>query len=324
MTAQYGPGIPPRSAVDLPTRLRHGDDGPRRAEGARGDLGRDATSLAGLLGLTVDPGEYRGRFVADAHLLNTRGTLWGGCGLAAAIAFVQACGGRDCVWAHTQFLAPVHAGQEVELSIDPATGGLSQVVVRATAAGRLVFLAGGTFSRVSGAVNRFGPAGDWAPDPDGCPPREYPTWLDFPRDGVISLVEQRWARPARTDLDGRPGGGSSALWLRLRPRLPVHAAVLALLGDFAPVGLIEATGEMAAGTSLDNSLRIVAVPTGEWVLLDVRVEAIVRNVAQVRGRMYDRTGALVATVSQTTLVHRVRSRAPASQHGRPSPAPTAG
>ncbi len=236
-----------------------------------------------MLGLTVDPGEYRGRFVADAHLLNTRGTLWGGCGLAAAIAFVQACGGRDCVWAHTQFLAPVHAGQEVELSVDPATGGLSQVVVRATAAGRLVFLAGGTFSRVSGAVNRFGPAGDWAPDPDGCPPREYPTWLDFPRDGVISLVEQRWARPARTDLDGRPGGGSSALWLRLRPRLPVHAAVLALLGDFAPVGLIEATGEMAAGTSLDNSLRIVAAPTGEWVLLDVRVEAIVRNVAQVRG-----------------------------------------
>ncbi|CAJ63040.1 hypothetical protein; putative Thioesterase domains [Frankia alni ACN14a] len=276
-----------------------------------------------MLGLTVDPGELRGSFVADTHLLNTRGTLWGGCGLAAAIAFVQACGGRDCVWAHTQFLSPVRAGEEVELSVDPGTGGLSQAVVRATAAGRLVFLAGGTFSRVSGVVSRFGPAGDWAPDPDGCPPREYPTWLEFPRDGVISLVEQRWARPARTDLDGRPGGGSSALWLRLRPRLPLDAAVLALLGDFAPVGLIEATGDMAAGTSLDNSLRIVSPPVGEWVLLDVRVEAIVRNVAQVRGRMYDRAGALVATVSQTTLVHRVRPPSPVSRGDHLSPASTA-
>ncbi|EIV91119.1 acyl-CoA thioesterase II [Frankia sp. QA3] len=323
MTDPCEPGIPPRPAADLPTQLRPGA-GPQRADRSRGDLRGDATSLAELLGLTVDPGEYRGRFVADAHLLNTRGTLWGGCGLAAAIAFVQACGGRDCLWAHTQFLAPVHAGEEVELSVDPGSGGLSQVVVRATAAGRLVFLAGGTFSRVTGAVSRFGPDGDWAPDPDGCPPREYPTWLDFPRDGVISLVEQRWARPARTDLDGRPGGGRSALWLRLRPRLPLHAGVLALLGDFAPVGLIEATGDMAAGTSLDNSLRIVTVPTGEWVLLDVRVEAIVRNVAQVRGWMYDRTGALVATVSQTALVHRVRPPASASRDDRPSPAPTAG
>ncbi|MCM3925075.1 thioesterase family protein [Frankia sp. AiPs1] len=323
MTDPCEPGIQPRPAADLPTPLGQGN-GPRRAEWSRGELRRDAASLAGMLGLTVDPAQCRGRFVADPHLLNTRGTLWGGCGLAAAIAFVQACGGRDCVWAHIQFLSPVQAGEEVELSVEAGTGGLSQAVVRATAAGRLVFLAGGTFSRVSGVVSRFGPAGDWAPDPDVCPAREYPTWLDFPRDGVISLVEQRWARPARTDLDGRPGGGSSALWLRLRPRFPLDAAVLALLGDFAPVGLIEATGHMAAGTSLDNSLRIVAPPTGEWVLLDVRVEAIVRNVAQVRGRMYDRTGALVATVSQTTLVHRVRPPSPASRDDQPAPAPTAG
>jgi acyl-CoA thioesterase len=263
----------------------------------------------------VSPRDLRGHFVAAPHLLNTRGTLWGGGGLAAAIAFVQACGGRECVWAQAQFLAPVRAGETVELSVDPEGGGLSQAAVRATAGGRTVFLAGGTFGRTAGAVTRFGPSADWAPHPDDCPPREYPAWLSFPRDGVISLVEQRWARPARVVLDGTPGTGRSAVWLRLRPSLPLTGATLALLADFAPVGLIEAIGDMSVGTSLDNHVRMVAPPTGEWVVLDVRVETIIRNVAHLRARMYDATGALVATVGQSILVHRVRPPGPVAPAG---------
>ncbi|MCK9895834.1 acyl-CoA thioesterase domain-containing protein [Frankia sp. AgB32] len=271
---------------------------------AERDPRRDATSAADLLGLTVDAEARRGAFVAAPHLLNARRTLWGGCGLAAAIAFAQACGARECVWAQAQFVGPVHAGATVELRADG--GALSQAAVRATAEGRTVFRAGGTFGRATGAVTRFAPSGSWAPDPLDCPPREYPAWLTFPRDGVLSLVEQRWARPPRTVLDGTPGTGRSALWLRLVPPLPLTGAALALLADFTPVGLIEAIGDMSMGTSLDNQLRVIAAPVGEWILLDVRVEAIVRNVAQLRARMYDAAGALVATAGQAALVHRVR------------------
>ncbi len=272
---------------------------------AERDIRRDATSVADLLGLTVGAEDRRGAFVAAPHLLNSRGTLWGGCGLAAAIAFTQARGARECVWAQAQFVGPVLAGATVRLRVD-ADGGLTQGAVQATVDGRTVFRAGGTFGRATGSVTRFAPSGSWAPDPLDCPPREYPDWLTFPRDGVLSLVEQRWARPPRTVLDGTPGTGRSALWLRLVPPLPLTGAALALLADFTPVGLIEAIGDMSMGTSLDNQLRVIAVPVGEWILLDVRVEAIVRNVAQLRARMYDTSGALVATAGQAALVHRVR------------------
>ncbi|MCL9758954.1 thioesterase family protein [Frankia sp. AiPa1] len=275
-----------------------------------------------LSSLEVDPGQRRGRFVAARHLLNTKGTLWGGCGLAAAIDLVRACGGRECLWAQTHFLAPVQCGETVELAIEPY-GGLSQAVVRATARGRVVFVATGTFGRPSGAITRFAPPADWAPRPADCPLRTYPDWLTFDRDGVLCLVEQRWARPQRSTLDGTPGVGRSALWLRLRRPGPsgqagqvlagpaLTASALAVLADFAPVGLIEAVGDMTYGTSLDNHLRLIAVPAGEWILLDVQVEAVVRNVAQMRAHMYDEGGALVATVSQSTLVHRVRPPRPA-------------
>ncbi len=271
-------------------------------------------ALGELLGLTVDAQAGPGRFVAARHLRNTRGTLWGGCGLAAAIEVVRRRGGRECLWAQTHFLGPVQAGEAVELALEPY-GGLSQAVVRATVDGRVVFVTTGTFGRRSQDVTRFAPAADWAPPPSQCPPRTFPDWLTFDRGGVMSLVEQRWARPQRTTLDGTPGRGRSALWLRMRTPGPsgrvladaeLTASALAVLGDFAPVALIEALGDITYGTSLDNHLRVVAVPSGEWILLDVRVEAVVRNVAQLRASMYDHTGALVATVGQSTLVHRVR------------------
>ncbi|SNQ45987.1 Acyl-CoA thioesterase (modular protein) [Frankia canadensis] len=273
----------------------------------------EAASITQLLGLTVDPVRRRGRFVAADHLLNTRGTLWGGCGLAAAMEFVRVCGGRDGVWAQTQFLAPVEAGRTVDLEIDPAGRGLSQAVVRATVEGRPVFVTSGTFGRGGGDVTRFAPPAHWAPAPEDCPPREYPTWLDYRDDGLVSLLDQRWARPARVDLDGTPGTGRSALWLRLRPPLAPAGAALAVLGDLAPAALIEAIGDMAFGTSLDNHLRLVApacgpavLPAGEWILLDVRVEGIVRNVAHLGGRMYAGDGTLIAVTGQSVLVHRVR------------------
>lgn len=273
---------------------------------------RDATSVADLLGLVVDPAARRGRFVAAAHLLNTRGTLWGGCALAVALEFVRACGGRDGVWAQTQFLQPVQEGQTVDLAVDPAGGGLSQATVRATVDGRPVFVASGTFGRGGEAI-RYAPPATWAPPAADCPPREYPAWLDYRPDGLISLLDQRWARPARADLDGTPGTGRSALWLRLHPPLAPTRAALALLADLAPAGLIEAIGDMAFGTSLDNHLRLVPVagPTtpariGGWVLLDIRVEAIVRNVAHLSGHLYDSDGALIAVAGQSVLVHRVR------------------
>ncbi|MCM3887479.1 acyl-CoA thioesterase domain-containing protein [Frankia sp. R82] len=316
--AVFSPVAPPAAGPAQATRpMSTGlDSQPRPRTPPGGDP--VPTAVGELLALTVDPSARHGRFVAARHLRNTRGTLWGGFGLAAAVELVRRCGGRECLWAQTHFLGPVQAGETVDLTLEPYSG-LSQAVVRATVNDRVVFVTTGSFGRPSGAVTRFAPAADWAPPPLDCPLRTFPDWLTFDRGGVMSLVEQRWARPQRTTLDGTPGHGRSALWLRMRTPGPsgrvlagaeLTAPVLAVLGDFAPVGLIEALGDITYGTSLDNQLRVVAAPSGEWILLDVRVEAVVRHVAQLRAEVYDATGALVATVGQSTLVHRVRPTQP--------------
>src|SRR5438445_11816283 len=93
---------------------------------------------------------------------------------------------------------------------------------------------------------------DVAP-PEAAPPRPL-------RDGqegtVTDRLEMRLA-VARPDGESSvsPEDGRSALWVRL-PEPEVTAAMLAVVGDYVPVGLGPALGRQASMNSLDNTLRV--------------------------------------------------------------------
>ena len=107
------------------------------------------------------------------------------------------------------------------------------------------------------------------------------------------------------DLDGTPNAdGRSALWARLPDLLESSAATLAILGDYVPFGISQALGVMGGGNSLDNALRIVQVVPTEWVLLDIRIDAVADGFGTGTVLLWAEDGTLLATASQSTIVRR--------------------
>ncbi len=104
------------------------------------------------------------------------------------------------------------------------------------------------------------------------------------------------------DLDGfKAEGGHSSLWARI-PDLEPSAATLAVLGDYVPFGIGQALGEAAGGNSLDNTLRISHLVPTEWVLIDIRIEAIANGFGHGHVYLWSEDGTLMATASQSTIV----------------------
>ncbi|MEJ7585719.1 MAG: hypothetical protein WKF43_16925, partial [Acidimicrobiales bacterium] len=96
--------------------------------------------------------------------------------------------------------------------------------------------------------------------------------------------------------------GRSALWARIPEVLDPSAAALAILGDYVPFGIGQALGQPAGGNSLDNTLRIARLVPTEWVLVDIRVDAIDNGFGQGHVYLWAEDGTLMATASQSTIV----------------------
>ena len=148
-------------------------------------------------------------------------------------------------------------------------------------------------------------SGEWAVRPDvpavaDSRPRALPPHLV----GTIGeRLEMRLA-DARSleELDGQPGDGRSAVWVRLPDGLEATAATLAIVGDYVPFGIGQALGRRTRSNSLDNTLRMVrAIPT-EWVLADIRVQAVSDGFGHGVVHLWAEDGTLLATASQSTTV----------------------
>ena len=75
-----------------------------------------------------------------------------------------------------------------------------------------------------------------------------------------------------------------------------------MLGDFVMLALSDALGVPTTANSLDNTIRIVARPTTEWVLVDVSVDAAADGFGHVHARLWAEAGTLVALTSQTLVL----------------------
>jgi len=80
------------------------------------------------------------------------------------------------------------------------------------------------------------------------------------------------------------------------------AATLAILGDYVPFGIGQALGEQAGGNSLDNTLRVARLVPTEWVLLDIRIDAITNGFGHGVVHLWAQDGTLLASASQSTIV----------------------
>jgi acyl-CoA thioesterase II len=262
----------------------------------------DPTGFFGLA-RTEDPRAWRLPVVPE--LCSGMGALFGGCGLGAAIEALEVTTGRPLVWATAQYLSFAPSGVILDINTVEVVRG--HQVSQARAVGRVD---GEEILTVNAALGRreLRWSGAWAqrpdvPAPNRCPPRQ----VQARHQGTImDRLDMRLA-DARDfeELEGTPGDGRCALWVRL-PDLDMSAAALAVVGDYVPFGIGQALGRRTGSNSLDNTLRVATRQPTEWILADVRVHAVEDGFGHGLVHLWAEDGRLLGTASQSAIVREFR------------------
>jgi acyl-CoA thioesterase-2 len=247
---------------------------------------------------TGDPREWA--MAWTPHVLTGAGALHGGAGLALAVEAAQATVGRPVVAATAQYLGFVKPPSPVRIrvGIDVAGHQLTQAQSTVSVGDREILRASVTLGARTSPIRQT-----WRRMPEVAPPDRCPRLQPLlSRPGTLSDVcEFRLAsgRPKQA-WDGTRGSGRSALWCRL-PGGGRHlsAGDIALFSDFPLQPLSDAIGTATTGTSLDNSVRIVALARTEWVLSEAEVEAVAGGLGHVVTRLWAQDGTLLAVAAQT-------------------------
>jgi acyl-CoA thioesterase-2 len=267
----------------------------------------DVLDFYGLIA-TDDPRRWRIPVVRG--LCSGFGAFFGGAALGSAIEVLERLTGRPLVWATAQYLAFSRPPDVVELEATEVARGhqSSQARVLARVGDREIFTVVAALGK-----RELDWSGSWAVRPDvpsvaASPTRPIP---EHQRGTIGERLQMRMA-DARLfeELDGTPGDGRTALWVRL-PEIPASASALAVVADYVPFGISQALGRRASSNSLDNTLRMVrpsdAHPT-EWVLADVRVQAVADGFGHGVVHLWAEDGTLLATASQSAVVRNWSDR----------------
>ncbi len=272
-----------------------------RRQGAAALLRFEAVDVREFLGLQSTHNPHRW-VLPVVPSISTRGNfLFGGCGLAAAVAAMEATTGRQLIWATAQYLS--YANPPSFLDIDVLLPVSGRHTTQARAIGHVDAREILTVNAALGD-REFPLEGQWPTMPTVPPPLDCPLAPTWPgaSDRIDTRFEIRVARgnPMR---DGRPStDGRSVLWIRLPEGLDVCSGALAICADWMPSGIGQALGRWAGGNSLDNTIRVVRPVPTEWVLCDVRIHAVQRGFAHGLIHLWSQDGVLMATGSQSAIV----------------------
>lgn len=236
------------------------------------------------------------------------GALFGGCGLGACVEAIERVTGRPLVWATAQFLSYARPPHVLEITVNEVVRGHQISQARAVArVGNDEILTVNSALGARSVPHR----GQWeikpeVPEPDDCPPRPLE---ERHASTIMERLDTRMA-DGRTfeELDGIPGTGRSALWVRMPGLLEMSSAALAIVGDYVPFGISQSLGAIAGGNSLDNTLRIATVVPTEWVLADIRVHAIESGFGHGLVHLWAQDGTLLGTASQSITVRAWRDQ----------------
>jgi len=220
------------------------------------------------------------------------GKLYGGTGLAAVTAAMEAETGRDALWATVQFVASADVGDRIRCQVDVLASGrrTSQVRVTATVGDRLVLAALGATGepRTGGLEVQVGTMPD-VPGPDDVAPwrPKVPFTIGESNQGWLRLADVR----AVSDM---------ALWARIRDQ-PQTRATMGFLADIVPSAVVRAAGRAGAGTSLDNAMRFGPTPATDWVLIDLDPHFAAGGYLHGGARLWAPDGTFLAVASQTAV-----------------------
>lgn len=264
------------------------------------------TNAQEFLGIEPVGDDLHWRLTVIPELTTPGNFLFGGCGLAAALVALEAASARPTVWSTAQYLSYAPTDSVLDLTVTLAAEG------RRVTQGRVVGYVGDTeILTVNAAVGSPGTldvGGVWAtppevPPPDECPPRRIPA---FNSASIFDRIDVRLAKGRSFEeiMDGTatPGDPDSALWARVPGHLEPSAAMLAIFGDYVSGGVSQPLGRRVMSRSLDNSLRMVRLEPTEWVLCDIRIQALVGGYGQGVAYLWSEHGSLLATASQSMSV----------------------
>lgn len=263
----------------------------------------DALTFYGLRP-TEDPVVWH--LPVEVRLCSGTGFLFGGAGLGSCVEALERSTQRPAVWATAQFLDFAPPGKTLEITVTEAVRG--HQVSQARAVGRVD---GDEILTVNAALGRRDVPfhGSWSempdvPPPEECPPREL---LEHHHGTIADAIEMRIAKGRHpSELPGPPGDGRAALWVRIAGLDLTQSSLLAIFGDFVPMGIGQALGERAGGNSLDNTLRIANRHPTDWILADVRVHAVNDGFGHGLIHLWAQDGVLLGTASQSTIVRKWR------------------
>jgi acyl-CoA thioesterase len=269
-------------------------------------MDRRRVSLRAYLGLQPTDDPTRWQVELTPAVLTPAGAMHGGAALATVLEALEHTTGRPLVWATAHYLT--HAGPrgvlDIDVSIEVAGHQTTQARAQLSLEGREVLLAVASLGERDSAHRGRWQSPPAVPGPDAALDRRPSP------PGTESILDHYEVRLAtgRTGgaLDGTPGLGRSAVWCRLPdgPRA-VTAGDVALVGDMLMLGLADALGEPVTANSLDNTVRIVERASTEWVLLDVRVDAVERGYAHAGAHLWTEDGTLLGMATQTLVVRAV-------------------
>lgn len=248
------------------------------------------------------------RLTVVPELTTPANFLFGGCGLGACLAALEAVTGRRTVWATAQYLSFAPAGDVLDLTVTLAAEG------RRVTQGRVVGMVDGreilTVNAAVGSPGTLESDHVWAempdvPAPSACPLRSLPN-SDSPSifDRVEVRLAKGWSFEEIRAGVAHPGLPQSALWARVPGHLEPSAAMLAIFGDYLTGAVSQALGERVMSRSLDNTLRVIQLEPTDWVLCDNRIDSLVGGHAQGSAYLWSEHGTLLAVASQSMSVRR--------------------
>ena len=254
------------------------------------------------------------RMTVHGGVTSGANALFGGGATAAALVAAREESAQPILWASAHFGALAKAGSLVELDTRTISAGrtMTHLEVRGVVDDREAFVV-----RVAaGERPEHAVQGQWVDAPvvaavDDSPPIDHP------------VHEGTWAARFDWRLAGRGDGGSpwAAWWVRPRTDDACEPLVAAaVLADYVTYGVGRALAQPMGGLSIDNGLRVrdlSAAATAEWLLLEVRPEAIEGGFGHGAARLFTPEGRLVATGTQSMVVNNWDWRLPAERPPEP-------
>jgi acyl-CoA thioesterase II len=257
-----------------------------------------------FLGLQATHNPHRWVLPVERQLCTLGGFLFGGAGLAAAVAALESTCARPLVWATAQYLSFARPPAIVDIDVTIPVAGRNTTQARAI--GHVldseIFTVNGALGSRPWPVEAEWPVPPEVPPPADCgpiPDRDVTTESIGSRlDLRVASGRYGAARDGTLSADGR-----SALWVRM-PEVEMSAAALAIIADWVPSGVGQALGRLLYVSSLDNTLRVVDVRPTEWVLCDIRMQAVHNGYAHGAMLLWSQEGSLLASASQSMVVRR--------------------